>query len=357
MAVKINYKIIFLLLIVLALIPWQKTFAGSLQKPPNNLGLVGYWSFNEGTSTQAGDSSGYRNNGTLTAMSDTPTATSGWTNSGKLGGALYFDGTDDDFNASNIAVNTTASAWNTVSFWMYWTGDTDGGNGRAAFQFGFEGTTYGLWHKVASSCFGFNTFNGDCWGVNPSGFENRWVHVVALFYNGATSNSRLFIDGVEQILSGSSNTRTVENYISIGTANPTYEWQGKIDEVRIYSRALSDAEIYALYRSGSAKINANTNNYLISGLVGLWSFNGGDMTSTVAYDRSGGARHLTLNGSPIKSLGKLGQALSFSANTDYATINSAPTTVTDNWSISAWMKPANLSQLGFAVYNGNDSGG
>jgi hypothetical protein len=58
----------------------------SLQKPPNNLGLVGYWSFNEGTGTKATDFSGNSNTWTLTAGPM-------WTN-GKRGKALSFDGSD-----------------------------------------------------------------------------------------------------------------------------------------------------------------------------------------------------------------------------------------------------------------------
>src|SRR5450830_343970 len=74
--------------------------ASVIQTPPNNIGLVGYWSFNEGTSTKATDFSGHGNNGTLSG-STLPT----WV-AGKLGGALSFDGTsyistpDIDFPAA-----------------------------------------------------------------------------------------------------------------------------------------------------------------------------------------------------------------------------------------------------------------
>src|SRR6266498_470903 len=50
-------------------------------------GLVGYWSFDDGTGTIAGDSSGNDNTATLI---NGPI----WT-SGEIGGALSFDGVDD----------------------------------------------------------------------------------------------------------------------------------------------------------------------------------------------------------------------------------------------------------------------
>jgi hypothetical protein len=51
-------------------------------------GLVGYWSFDDGTGTIASDSSGNGNNGTLV---NGPT----WIASGEIAGALFFDGVDD----------------------------------------------------------------------------------------------------------------------------------------------------------------------------------------------------------------------------------------------------------------------
>ena len=59
--------------------------AGVIRKPPNNLGLVGYWSLNDGSGSIATDSSGNKNHGTLTNM-DTGTV---WV-AGKGGKALTF---------------------------------------------------------------------------------------------------------------------------------------------------------------------------------------------------------------------------------------------------------------------------
>ena len=71
-------------IIVAALFYASDANAGIIGKPPTNLGLVGYWSMNEGTGTMAGDGSGNGNRGTLT---NGPT----WVD-GKRGKALNFDG-------------------------------------------------------------------------------------------------------------------------------------------------------------------------------------------------------------------------------------------------------------------------
>src|SRR5690606_39089221 len=68
----------------------------------------------------------------------------------------------------------------------------------------------------------------------------------------------------------------------------------KIDEVRIYDTALSATEIQNLYANSKyTQINTPQNNKLTDGLVGYWTFNGPDMTSTTALDVSGSGNHGT----------------------------------------------------------------
>src|SRR3989338_8641011 len=81
--------------------------AGALSKPPNNLGLMGYWPFEEGVGTRAGDYSGNGNNGTLT---NGPT----W-DVGKKGSALHFDGSDSYVTRTG---NNVASTSGTITAWV-----------------------------------------------------------------------------------------------------------------------------------------------------------------------------------------------------------------------------------------------
>src|SRR5581483_1700536 len=66
--------------------------------------------------------------------------------------------------------------------------------------------------------------------------------------------------------------------------NSTLFFPGSIDDVRIYNRALSADEVMTLYRSNQTKINAPQNSRNMTGLVGYWTFNGPDLTSTTASD-------------------------------------------------------------------------
>ena len=79
--------------------------AAVLSKAPNNLGLVGYWPLNDSATNKAGDQSGQGNVGTLSnfALSG---ASSNWV-SGKHGGALSFDGSDDYVSVANSSSITS----------------------------------------------------------------------------------------------------------------------------------------------------------------------------------------------------------------------------------------------------------
>lgn len=79
--------------------------------------LVASWMFDEGAGTMATDSSGYGNTGTLNG----PT----WTGSGKVNGALVFDGVNDRVQIPNSASLATVSSQITAAAWVYLT-DTSG---------------------------------------------------------------------------------------------------------------------------------------------------------------------------------------------------------------------------------------
>jgi hypothetical protein len=62
--------------------------------------------------------------------------------------------------------------------------------------------------------------------------------------------SAMFFDGVKYDSSGGSNP--VDGTLSIGDwVAYDRKFQGKIDDVRIYSRALSDLDVNTIYNSGN----------------------------------------------------------------------------------------------------------
>ena len=108
-----------ILLIIICILAFP-TFAhaGAIQKAPNNLGLVGYWSFDDCRKATASDSSGNGNTGTLTNFALTG-ATSNWVSgtSAKRGCALNFDGVNDKVSVGPMTSVVGRSAVS-VSAWV-----------------------------------------------------------------------------------------------------------------------------------------------------------------------------------------------------------------------------------------------
>jgi len=67
----------------------------------------------------------------------------------------------------------------------------------------------------------------------------------------------------------------------------------------------------------TTKINVSRTDTLTNGLVGSWTFDGPDMAVDTAFDRSGNANNGTLTGGPVRTEGKIGQALNFDGVDDY----------------------------------------
>ncbi len=199
-------------------------------------GLVGYWKFDEGSGTSAADSSGNGNAGTLT---NGPT----WT-SGKVGGALSFDGADDFvvmsgspslFNLQNLSID----AWVYSSNFSQYGHIFEDGTVNSQYSFFFEGSSI-VFRTNAGS------FHSSYVGVPAN---SAWHHMVAT-YDGSTK--KIFLDGalvLSDAYSSALTTGGASQYIGVYGGGGGYFFNGKIDNVRVYNRALSTAEVTALYNA------------------------------------------------------------------------------------------------------------
>lgn len=341
MAISIKQKIVLAALIFYATFAWvQAAHAAGLTKPANNLGLVGYWSFNEGTSTVATDFSGNGNTGTLTG-STLPT----WIE-GRLGKGLGFDGSNAyvDLGApSSISLADTI----TVSAWVK-TSTLSLNDFRDIISSASSGTTANYQLELnrtagrASVIWGNSVIlTGD-----TSLTANTWTHIV-MVRSGSTGDwtATLYINGINDGSVGSavnpSGGASAQTTIGKFSQAATRYFSGSIDEVRIFSRALTATEVAALYNSGASKFGSSFalgQGALTNGLVGHWTMDGAD-TLTSITDRSGQGNNGYFVGgatSTAKVAGKLGQALQFGGSTKVTiadTDSLDPSTVT----ISAWV--------------------
>jgi fibronectin type 3 domain-containing protein len=200
-------------------------------------GLVAAYSFDEGSGTTVTDLSGKGNSGTVSG----PT----WNAAGKFGSALSFDGVNDwvtvaDSNTLDLTTGMTLEAWvNPSALGTSWR--------TAVFKETSNYYAYALYPNTGTTRPSGNMLVGAT-DYDQRGSAaltlNTWTHL-ATTYDGA--NLRLYVNGTQvgtQAASGSITTST--GALRIGGNNIWSEWfQGRIDEVRVYNRALSATEIQA----------------------------------------------------------------------------------------------------------------
>jgi flagellin-like protein len=223
----------------------------------NAIGLVGYWNLDDRNGTTADDNSGYSNDGTLyngsTSCTNPPTIGAGcpqWVD-GKFGKALSLDGSNDYIwlgNSTSLQVATpTLEAWFKTSSTSYqqiyrWRlfgvmlSMKEGGQ----IQFGFYNSSAVLFFAVSTSLYN----------------DNSWHFAVGTYDN---QNVKLYIDGVPV----GTNATTAPSFYGTGGAaigrdgdSSSSYWNGTIDEVRIYNRALSTDEVEENYNSKASNYQA-----------------------------------------------------------------------------------------------------
>jgi type II secretory pathway pseudopilin PulG len=246
-------------------------------------GLVGWWKLNETSGTTTADSSGNGNNGTLVNMNPA----TDWV-TGQIGGALDCDGTNDYVNCGNGAsLNITAQV--TLAVWVK---TRDCGNSAFNPYVDKGDHSYALRHN-SSNNLSFAIHTNSTWYAADyavtSAFNNSWHHVAGS-YDG--SNVKLYVDGVLRGTTnhvGSIDSTTYGVNIGRCSEQTSRLYNGVIDDVRIYNRALSATEIAQL-ASGAVSGGAG---YVRQSAIGSSG------TSTFSLGSSNEARMLTIAIAPI----------------------------------------------------------
>ena len=199
---------------------------------PRGADVVAAYAFNEGAGTTMADASGNGATGTINGAT--------WTSQGRFGSALTFNGMNDwvTVNDANL-LDLTAGM--TLEAWVYPTATT--GVRDIVVK---EGAS-DIYNLYARNWRGLPEANVLVSGSNRTAegaalAANVWTHVAGT-YDGTTV--RLYVNGV-QVASApvTAPISTSTGPLRIGGNSLWGEFfQGQIDEVRVYNRALSQAEI------------------------------------------------------------------------------------------------------------------
>jgi hypothetical protein len=312
------------------------TFVVSLGPPPPAGGLVLALGFDESSGSTALDTSGGNRSGTILGAQRVP---------GRIGGALAFDGVNDwvtvpDSAALDLTTALTVEAWVKPDALNGW--DTVVMKERGADDF-----AYGLYANDGAPFAGGTAAPS---GVVRAGGSHQtvlgrsplavgvWQHVAAT-YDGTTQ--RLFINGVEVGSRPQAGLAAVSAGVLRIGGNASFAgefFQGAIDDVRIYNRALNATQIGADMTAGGTPPPPPPP---APGSALVLSFNF-DEPSGNAVDASGQNHVGTIRGA-LRVAGVHGNALSFNGISDWVTVVDANSLdLTTGMTLQAWVKPTTL---------------
>jgi regulation of enolase protein 1 (concanavalin A-like superfamily) len=204
--------------------------------------LRAWWKLNEASGTVADDTTGRAQDGTVNGGAT-------WI-AGLDQGALDLDGVDD-----GILVGTSAALDGTGDFTLSaWVKISPGSPLGTVIQQRDPGATgdqgaYML-NVNANGTVTFFVYNNSVYQFNltTTGAANDGLwHLISAVRSGA--GGRIYIDGVEAVSGSGTIQALVSHTVSIGYDNRdnTKRFDGSIDDLRIYERALAAAEIAQLY--------------------------------------------------------------------------------------------------------------
>lgn len=317
-------------------------------------GLVAHWTFDGKDMTPSivdVTGNGYR--GVLVNQSPTTTTI------GKIGQGLLFDGTNDYVTVTDPTFfdggnRITVGGWaKTTSLsaerYIVTKSTCSGGTDQGIFELGGGFTSAGYPEFTLYKGGGKPDYEHI---VGTTRIDDGMWHHVAGTYDGAYV--RLYVDGVESASVATTSLTfpaTQSSNLEIGSCNGgTYLWDGSLDDIRVYTRALSGDEIRRLYLMGaSLKANVSKRDLLTNGLVGYWTMDGKDInlgtTTREVIDVSGRNNHGDWRNHASTTIpGKVGQGIEFDGVDDRVVIqNSSGVIGLSVLSACAWVKPQDVA--------------
>ena len=196
-------------------------------------GLVGYWSFHEGSGSIARDFSSTRNNGTINYSPPT------W-GIGKVGSALSFDGTSQYVSMAGTNLSGLSTSDWSISLWLNQRG-LNLYSGIVVFN------NEGLVNSKSNALALIHNGNAIATSVAITSYVNQWIHVVG---TNIGSVYTIYINGVNALAGFQSDSGYGLNGVYwIGNGYVGTKINGLVNDVRVYNRGLSATEISVLYNT------------------------------------------------------------------------------------------------------------
>ncbi len=319
-------------------------------------GLMGWWRFDELSGTSAKDWSDLQNHGTLRSAGQSRAA-------GKIGNCLTCNGANDyvDIPVDGMTFSDPAVS---VALWTY--GDSslpivNSNYGSIAISaLKTDGTTALLAIIPSGDARAFFRAGGDSGAdtkitniLPAAAYKDQWNHWV--FARDSSGLASIYLNGsllwADKNSSGDVCGTIGQFRIGTGCAQyETYNYVGKLDEVRLYNYALAAAEVEVIYTADSTNF---------SGQVGRWEFdeNTGSLGPSVAItaDATQFGNHGTIDGASW-SQGRIGSALRFDGIDDNVSIPAASLTSLDKQvTVTLWLNGAPVAPNDTWIFDAEDA--
>jgi hypothetical protein len=274
--------------------------------------LAGWWAFDETSGRTAADASGNGRNGTLRGTAD-------WRPfGGRSGGALRITGPNARAECPGIELarrSFTVAAWfrrERTDRWDIFLGQGDKSRNKG-LHLGFRDN--------GKFTFAFYTNDLDTKSAIADTDWNHWVGT----YDHAARKRRIYRNGRKVAEQTCQTPYQGSGPLVIGRG-PNHDARGWIDDIRIYTCALSDAEVQTLFESSVTR-PASTN---AKGPIGWWKLDAAP--GSTAPDASGNKLDGRLVGSPVQA----DRALVFDGEDDY--VDTGFALDLPAWTVSVWVK-------------------
>jgi hypothetical protein len=314
-------------------------------------GLLAHWAFDEGRGTVAADSSGHRTNAAIIGAR--------WVE-GRIGGALEFDGVGARAcSARSVQLAgrpLTLSVWakrrssGAVSMLLSQGTGTKGGGIHIGFR-ETDAFTFDFWYDSVRTKVAYT--------------DTAWHHWAAT-YDPRSGARVVYCDGVAVAADVAETPYSGSGRIEIGHLGfwPKTNFAGLIDDVRVYGRVLSPAEVGTLADpvrlAAAEKADSKTSlrpsapaappaTGTRRGLLAHWPFDEG--RGTVAADTSGSGTNGAVRGARWVR-GRIGAALEFRETSGNVTSSRAVDLARRSFTLSAWARRTGTGSYQFIMTQG-----
>ncbi|HWA51560.1 MAG TPA: DUF2341 domain-containing protein [Patescibacteria group bacterium] len=273
---------------------------------------------------------------------------------GHLTNAYSFDGTNDFVNIYSGSLNSafnssegTLIAWAKVNGSGVWTD----GSVRRIVSLSVDGSNLiSLAKSNANNTLIMQYYAGGTASYVSNGSDPSGWFQIAITWSKSTDQAKGYLNGTQQgatmtnLGTWAGNLTSSRVTIGADTTSGSNPWSGLINDVRLYNRALSPAEISQLY------------NYA-PGPVAYWKMDEG--TGTNVNDSSGNGNTGTWNGTLGSqwASGKYGKGGNFNGTDNYVSVSSSNTLGPTAITMAAWVKlPSGFASNGDVINRGDNSG-